>query len=586
MSRASIQGELPEPLSARLRRLLGRAYEPLSRIGLLTPVLVIGLFALSPILIALITSFRISLPGDPAVWSLDGWVEAFSNPVMWEAVVNTFVLAFMRVPLAIVVGAIMAWLLIRTNVVGRGTIEFMFWIAFFLPTLPMAMAWVLLFDPGGGWVNLFAKRVLGASGPWFDIYSYLGITWVHLTASTVPVMIILMGPAFRGLDPAMEESARMSGASNATCFRRIVLPLVSPAVITASIASLIRSLEAFEIELYLGVPAGIRVYSTKMHELAIYDPPRYAPSMALSVPFVALLFLLALLYQRYLRKRQGGFATVTGKASAATVIDLGRWRGPASALCMAFAGIVVVVPTIALLMGSFMGLFGVTNPGGGFGFTLEHWREVLNDDLFFASIVNTVKLGLGAAAAGILIYSVVAYLIVRSKVIGRNVLDILVWLPWAIPGILLSLSLLWMFLGTPFLAVLYGSLLGLVFAMVFKEMPIGINLMKTGIMQIGPELEEAARMAGANWWQIYRRVFFPLLAPTATAVGMLVFIACVKDISTMVLLSTPETRPISILLLDYMTNGLIESGAVIGVISTLLTVGVAIIGRTIGMGFK
>lgn len=559
---------------------------PATRFGLYIPLIVIGLFALSPIIIAVVTSFRISLPGEPAMWSTEGWVEAFSSAKVWEAIANTFILSFMRVPFAVAVGAVIAWLVIRTNVRARGTMEFMFWIAFFLPTLPMAMAWVLLFDPAGGWVNLFAKNLFGADDAIFDIYTYWGITWVHLTASTVPVMIILMGPAFRNLDPAMEESARMCGAGAFESFRRIVLPLISPAMITAAIASLIRSLEAFEIELYLGVPADIRVYSTKIHEMAIWEPPKYSAAMSLSVPFVGLLFLLALAYQRFLRKRQGGFATITGKKSSASPVDLGRWRTPATILCMTFASLVVVVPSIGLLLGSFMELFGVTYPGGGFGFTVEHWVAVLNDDLFLTSIVNTLKLGTGAAFAGIFVFSLIAYVIIRSKVAGRDVLDLLVWLPWAIPGILLSIALLWMYLGTPVLTFLYGSLLGLIIAMVFKEMPIGVNLMKTGFMQIGPELEEAARVAGANWWQTYWRLFIPLLAPTATAVGMLTFIASVKDISTMVLLSTPETRPISILLLDYMTNGLIESGAVVGVISTALTVGVAIVGRKIGMGLK
>lgn len=581
-----MQGGIAARASAPGSGLLRRVQDPVSRAALYAPLILIGLFALSPIIIAFITSFRISLPGEPAVWSVQGWVAAFSSASIWKAIANTFILSLMRVPFAVVLGALIAWLVIRTNVAARGTIEFMFWIAFFLPTLPMAMAWVLLFDPSGGWVNLFLKNVFGLEKPLFDIYSYMGITWVHLTASTVPVMIILMGPAFRGLDPAMEESARMCGAGALASLRRIVLPLISPALITAAIASLIRSLEAFEIELYLGVPANIRVYSTKIHELAIWEPPRYAPSMALSVPFVALLFLLALAYQNYLKKRQGGFATVTGKKSAASPVDLGPWRMPATIFCMTFVGLVVVVPTAALLLGSFMDLFGVTYPGGAFGFTLEHWVAVLNDDLFFRSIVNTLKLGLGAAFAGIFVFSLIAYVIIRSRVAGRNILDILVWLPWAIPGILLSLALLWMYLGTPFLATLYGSLMGLVLAMVFKEMPIGVNLMKTGFMQIGAELEEAARVAGANWWQTYWRLFVPLLAPTAATVGMLTFISSVKDISTMVLLSTPETRPISILLLDYMTNGLVESGAVVGVITTVLTVGVAFVGRTIGMGLK
>jgi iron(III) transport system permease protein len=574
------------PINGWVRRLVDRLGEPLIKIGLAAAVIAIGLFALSPVLIAIVTSFRVSLPGEPAEWSVSGWRDAFASAAMWKVIGNTFLLALMRVPFSVIFGAIMAWLLIRTNVIGRKTIEFMFWIAFFLPTLPMAMAWVLLFEPGGGWVNLFLVRTFGLDQAPFKIYSYFGITWVHITASTVPVMIILLGPAFRGLNPSLEESARMSGASNAICFRRIVLPLVAPAVITAAIASMIRSLEAFEIELYLGVPAGIRVYSTKIHEYAIYDPPRYAPSMALSVPFVALLFLLALLYQRYLKKRQGSFATVTGKSSHVEPIELGRWRLPTSIFCMLCAGIVVVVPTVVLLLGSFMDLFGVTYPGGGFGLTFEHWEAVFEDNLFLDSVIHTVELGLGAAAIGVLVFSMIAYLIIRSNAAGRDILDIVVWLPWAIPGILLSLALLWMYLGTPVLVGLYGTIMGLILAMVFKEMPIGINLMKAGILQIGPELEEAARMAGANWWQIYWRLYFPLLAPTGMAVAMLVFISSVKDISTMVLLSTPETRPLSILLLDYMTNGLIESGAVVGVISTVLTVGVAFVGRAIGLGMK
>ena len=128
-------------------------------------------------------------------------------------------------------------------------------------------------------------------------------------------------------------------------------------------------------------------------------------------------------------------------------------------------------------------------------------------------------------------------------------------------------------------------MLGLILAMVFKDMPIGVNLMKSGILQIGPELEEAAKVAGASWWQIYWRLYFPLLAPTAIAVGMLVFIACVKDISTMVLLSTSETRPLSILLLDYATEEEVERGAVVGVISTALTIVVAFAGRRIGLNF-
>jgi iron(III) transport system permease protein len=551
-------------------------------VGLLTLVVfLVSIVALAPVILTVVNSFRTSLPGEPATWGTSGWIAAFSSPSVWRAIGNTFILSFMRVPIAVVLGCIFAWLLIRTNVAGRRSIELLFWIAFFLPTLPTAMAWILLIDPQSGWLNVAARNWLGVQTPVFNAYSYLGITWVHLTASTVPIMIILLGPAFRTLDPSMEESARMCGASTFESFTRVVVPLISPALLVATIATLIRSLEAFEVELLLGIPAGIRVYATKIQELAIYEPPQYAPAMALSVPFVGLLFVLALVYQRFLRARN--FATVSGKSKALPVFDLGRWRPLATALCWVSAGIAAFVPTLALLLGSFMEIFGVTSADGSFSFTTEHWHAVLHDHVFLSSLLNTLELALLTAALSVLIFSLIAYLIVRTNIRGRNLLDLAVWLPWAFPGILLSLTMLWAYLGTPVLNLMYGSLAGLVLAMLFKEMPIAVNLMKSGLLNISSELEEAGKSAGANWWQIYYRILLPLLSPTAVTVAILAFIGCVRDISTVILLSTPQTRPLSILLLDYSSNGSIEKGAVVGVIMAGMAAGMALLGRKMGM---
>jgi len=276
---------------------------------------------------------------------------------------------------------------------------------------------------------------------------------------------------------------------------------------------------------------------------------------------------------------------VSGKASASPPVDLGPWRWPATLLCAAIAALSVLVPTATLLLGSFMEVFGVTHADGSFLFTLSHWRAVLRDRLFASSVVNTLEIGLGTALLAILLYSTIAYIILRSSLGGRKFLGVVIWLPWAFPGILLSLSLLWLFLGTPMLNLLYGSLASLILAMLFKEMPVGVNLMRSGLLQIGVELEEAGKVAGAGWWQTYRLVLLPLLAPTAITVATLAFISCVKDISTMILLATPDTRPLSLLVLDYSSNGSIENGAVVGVISAALAVGVALIGRRIGLTF-
>jgi len=541
------------------------------------PVVVVTAFALAPVVITLVGSFRTSLPGNPVVWGTGGWTSAFSNPSVWQAVANTFLLVLMRVPLALLLGSVLAWLLIRTNVRAGKTIEFLFWIAFFMPTLPMAMAWTLLLDPKSGWINRALQPVFGLTHGPFNIYSYSGITWVHLVTTTVPAIVILLGPAFRGFNPVLEESARMSGASLIESFRRVVLPLLAPALTMAGIIALIRSLEGFEVELYLGVPAGIRVFSTKIQELVVYEPPRYAPAMALSVPFVILLIALALYYQRVIRGRS--YATLTGKHAAAPPVDLGRYRWPATIVCLLFATLAVIVPSCALVLGSFMQVFGVASVTGGFGFTLVHWVTVLHDPVFASSFTVTLFLGVFTAIAGVLCFSLIAYIIIRTRARGRDLLDVAAWLPWSIPGILLSLSLLWIYLGFPVLNVLYGTVGGLVVAMLFKEMPGGVNLMKTGIMQIGLELEEAAYTSGAGWWELYRRVLLPLLSPTAVTVALFIFVGCVKDISTMILLATPTTRPLSLLVLDYATNGEIENGAVVGVIAATMAIAVTLLGR-------
>ena len=560
-----------------------RINRPARRSGALLslPVVIVTAVAVAPILITLVGSFRTSLPGDPVVWGFGGWTAAFSNASVWRSVGNTFLLVLMRVPLALAIGSVLAWLLIRTNVRARKALEFLFWVAFFLPALPMAMAWTLLLDPKSGWINRALQPLFGLeSGP-FNIFSYTGITWVHLATTTVPAIVILLGPAFRGLNPVLEESARMSGASMLSTFRRVVLPLLAPALTMAGIVALIRSLEGFEVELYLGVPAGIRVFSTKIQELVLYEPPRYAPAMALSVPFVILLVVLAIIYQRVIRGRS--YATLTGKLSAAQPLDLGSWRWPATIVCSTFATLAVIVPATALIVGSFMTVFGVASANGAFGFTLQHWNTVLHDPVFASSFVTTLGLGIGTAVLGVVGYSLVAYVILRTRARGRTLLDIAAWLPWSIPGILLSLSLLWIYLGVPALNVLYGSIGGLVVAMLIKEMPGGVNVMKAGISQIGLELEEAAHMSGADWWELYRRVLLPLLSPTAVTVAMFVFVGCVKDISTMILLATPTTRPLSLLVLDYSSNGSIENGAVVGVIAATMATGVAIIGRRLAV---
>jgi len=540
-------------------------------------LLVVGFLVLTPLVLMIINSFQIARPGQPIVWGLDGWVKAFSTPGIIKAMTNTFTLAITRQAIALLIGAFFAWLIARTDLPMKGLLEFFFWLSFFLPALPETMGWILLLDPKYGLLNQGLIGLGVVSQSLFNIYSFWGIVWAHM-GGTVSVKVMLLAPAFRNLDAALEESSRISGASGWHTFFHIIIPVMMPAILVTTILGLIRSLEAFEIELLLGTPIGLQVYSTKIHELVTWEPPQFAPAMALSTVFLALLLLMVAFQRRYIANRI--YTTVTGRGFSTRPTRLGRWRFPAFALVLTFALIITVVPTILLITGTFMKLFGFFNIAEPW--TLENWRATLNDPVLFRSLWNTLAIGLGSGFVGILFYSLIAYVIVKTRYRGRWLLDFLSWLPWSIPGILLGVALLWTFLQTKIFLPIYGTIYLLMVAMVIKSMPFGTQMIKSVLLQLGNDLEEASKVCGGTWVDTFRRVIFPLTMPALITVGLVGFISAARDISTVVLLGSGKSRTLSLLMLDFAAGAEFEKATVVAVIIVGLVVGAALFARMLG----
>jgi iron(III) transport system permease protein len=540
-------------------------------------VLVVGFLVLTPLALMILNSFQIARPGQPIVWGLDGWVKAFSTPGIIKAMTNTFTLAITRQAIALLIGAFFAWLVARTDLPMKGLLEFFFWLSFFLPALPETMGWILLLDPKYGLLNQGLIGLGVASQSLFNIYSFWGIVWAHM-GGTVSVKVMLLAPAFRNLDAALEESSRISGASGWHTFFHIIVPVMMPAILVTTILGIIRSLEAFEIELLLGTPIGLQVYSTKIHELVTWEPPQFAPAMALSTVFLGLLLLMVAFQRRYIAKRI--YATVTGRGFSTRPTPLGRWRYPAFALVLCFALVITVLPTILLVTGTFMKLFGFFNIADPW--TLENWRATLSDPVLFRSLWNTLAIGLGSGLAGILFYSLIAYVIVKTRYRGRWLLDFLSWLPWSIPGILLGVALLWTFLQTKIFLPIYGTIYLLMIAMVIKSMPFGTQMIKSVLLQLGSDLEEASKVCGGTWVDTFRRVIFPLTMPALITVGLVGFISAARDISTVVLLGSGKSRTLSLLMLDFAAGAEFEKATVVAVMVVGLVVVAALIARALG----
>ena len=248
---------------------------------------------------------------------------------------------------------------------------------------------------------------------------------------------------------------------------------------------------------------------------------------------------------------------------------------------LALVLIVLGVPLVFAVLGTFMKLFGFFNIPDPW--TLKNWTTVLADELFLRSLWNTVVLAGSTAVAAVLVHSLIAYIVVRTRFVGRRALDLISWLPFTVPGIILGLALLWIFLDVGVLRPLYGTMAALVIAGLVSGMPLGVQIIKSGLMQLGGDLEEASRVAGASWWATYRRIVLRLMAPTLVAVAMITFVGAARNIGNIVLLATSANRPLSILQLDYIAQRKFEEAMVVACIIMVISLGGALVARLLGL---
>ena len=539
---------------------------------------VMGFIVVYPLVLILINSFNTATIAEPPMYGLKAWREAFSEYGIWRSLWNSVKIGIVLQVLALPLGIFISWLLARTNILFANVFEFGFWISFFLPSLATTFGWMLMLDPSTGLINAWLRQIPFFSGLNFDIYSFSGIIWVHLVSTGLSTKVMLMTPAFRRMDASMEEASRMSGASAFTTLWRITVPAMTPVIVVVFLLSVIRIFSSFEIELLLGVPWSFYVYSTKIVDLARQEPPLVNQAAALGSIILVFLAAFIPLQRKLITRRQ--FTTVTGQFKP-KIIDLGAWRYPATALVALVIFILDVVPLLSVLGGSFMTRFGFFNLPKTW--TLEYWKMALNDPRILQGLHNTLIVAVSAGLVGAVLFSVIGYVLVRTKLPGRAVLDSICWLPSAIPGVLSGLGLLWMFLGTPVFRPFYGTLVLLMVAQMLGGITLSTQILKANFIQLGKELEESSRMSGAGFWRTYLRIVFPLMAQTMVMVGVIKFMFAAQHNSAIILLATSETRTLSLLALDQVAAGYREVASITIIMVTVLTLGLAIVARSFGL---
>jgi iron(III) transport system permease protein len=396
----------------------------------------------------------------------------------------------------------------------------------------------------------------------------------------ISIKVMLLTPAFRNMDATLEEAARVGGAGNLRTLFKVTLPLMVAPMIMVFALQLLRVFQSFETEYLLGLPFGFYVYSTKIYALVRDPVPNYGEATVLA-SITLLMIAVIIPLQRWILERRR-YTTITGSFRPG-LIDLGKWNYGLFGLIAMLLALLTVGPLAILVLGSFMQRIGYFV----LGFTVDHWRLVLTDPVFIKALRTTVVLAGSAAILSPLLFSVLAYILVRTRLPGRGVLDLMIWSSGAIPGILAGLGLLWVFIGTPLLNFLFGTIWALIIVVILQGKTTGVNIMKGVFVQVGADMEEAARVAGAGWMRTYFRIWLPLLMPTLILLAVMNFVGAAGATSSIILLASRNTMTLSLMALELSTTAVSnrEAASIISIFIIVFTVAGALLVRSLGRRF-
>jgi iron(III) transport system permease protein len=492
--------------------------------------------------------------------TLSNFEGAYTDVGIGEMMANSLAFAFGSCAVSLTIGSILAYLIVRTDVPGKALMFAASLVPLIIPGILHTIAWTFVLDPNNGVGNEWVIKPLDG-GHAFNLYSIPGMIWVeglHLA----PLVFLLMVAALRSMDPSLEESAIMSGASLPTVFRRITLPLVRPALYAGALIMIVRGLESFEVPAVIGLRNHIWVYTSKIWQTLNDAIPNYGRAGAYAMTLLVLT-AIGVWFQSQLAKRGRSFQTITGKGFRPHPVRLGVWRIPATLLIVLYFAIAVVIPILALFYASTQGFYSPPTRYTLSHMSFQNYHLTWNDPFVRHALTNSVYLGLGAATAVMLLAAVASWLVVRTTVPGRWIVDNLAFLPLAIPGLVLGVALLVVYLRMPWLPV-YGTLWILFIAYLTRYMPYGMRYSSTSMFQIGRELEESAQMSGAGWWHIFRRIILPLLAPGLIAGWIYIVIVSFRELGASVLLYSPGKEVLSIVIWEQWRDGLQTQVAALG----------------------
>lgn len=554
-----------------MRRLQRSHVFSLQTLVLMTVIGLVAYLALVPLGFLLWTTFY-----EGADLTLSNFRKAYSAFGLWSMGYNSLRFATGATLLSITVGTMIAYLTVRTDVPFRSFVFVAALVPLIIPGVLHTIAWIFLASPEIGWLNHLAEPLLGPS--FFNIFSMGGMVLVE-GLNQSPLVFLLMFGAFRSMDPSLEESAIMSGARLPAVFRRVTLPLLKPALYASILIMMVLGLEAFEAPTLLGAPSGIWVFTSRIYRVLSEFPIPYGEAGAYSISLLTIT-ALGIFWQSRLTRRSKAFQTVTGKGFRPRPMPLGRLRWVAAMFVLLYLMVAVVLPVTVLLYMSFQGFYSTPTLDSLSRMTLDNYRFTFSNAKVLNAAWNSTVLSIGSASVVMFIMAVASWMVVRTRLPGRWVLDNLAFLPITVPGLVMGVAVLIVYLRIPL--PIYGSLWILFVAYCTRYMPYGMRYAMSSMHQISSELEESAHTCGASWWQAIRRVVLPLMVPGLLAGWIYILMAAVRELSSSILLYSPGNETLGIYLWEQWEDGRVTELAAAGVVLMVMLALLVFIAQRLG----
>jgi iron(III) transport system permease protein len=575
-------GEPTAVADARVHAVAGAPRQPVDRAALIqwSVFAFTVLLVAAPILVIAVQSLQ-SAPLYEAQreWTLGGFRRLFGNAEFHTALVNSLLLALVSTLVATSVGVASAVALVRFDLPGRAWLEAAMLGPIYISQLVLALGWYVLYGPSG-YVSLALRQWFG-DVPW-NLATIPGMGVLGGFAMA-PAVMLFCTSSLALMDASLEDAARSAGASPLRVVRSVTLPLLRPAIVYSLLLTFVGGLEMLSVPLVFGWPSGLEFFTTfLLRETMGQAEPDYGMLGAAALSLLAMVALLVLLQQRLLAQRQR-FVTVRGKGRRPKAIDIGRWRWVLFGAFIAYLTVTVVLPMLALVLRSFVQYLTPLISPWQF-VTLDHYRTLWEQDIYLRSIVNSLGLAAVGAALTTALIALVTAVVQRSEFRWARQLEMVTLFPRAVPGMVVGIGFLWVVLWVPGLNLLHGTLVVMAIAFAMRDLPSAYATVAPSFLQVGREIDQSARVAGASWWRTFRSIVLPLTRNALVACYLVVFVSFVKEYASAVFLYAPGNEIIGTTLLSTWAKGEVGPVAALSAVQLVLTLVVMVALLRFGKG--